>query len=66
MQSQLLDPLRESGMLARQMSHDIAELSAADPEILRNNAAMAAALRGLGYSAGEVDARLFMAGRVEA
>lgn len=57
-----LDIAREHGLIPAVMDTDIRRL-VDDRRLLADDAALAARLRGLGYSAGEVDARLAMAGR---
>lgn len=61
MQPHPFDIARRHGLIPALMSTDIRRLLAGRPHLGRDHAALAAVLRGLGYSSGEVDARLSMA-----
>ncbi|SHE66506.1 hypothetical protein SAMN02745157_0665 [Kaistia soli DSM 19436] len=63
MQSPALDAARSRGMIPAVMTTDMRQLIDKRPSLIVDDIAMAAALRGLGYTAGEVDARLGMSGR---
>lgn len=60
-----LEIAREHGLIPAMLSDDIRRMADAR-RLPADDAALAARLRGLGYSSGEVDARLAMAGRVAA
>lgn len=53
-----LDTARRLGVVADVMLTDMRRLIDKRPQLIVDDAAMAAALRGLGYTPGEVDARL--------
>lgn len=53
-----LDTARRLGVVADVMLTDMRRLIDQRPRLIVDDAAMAAALRGLGYTPGEVDARL--------
>lgn len=55
-----LGAARRHGLVPLLLSADIARLGAARPGLIADDAALAAALRGLGYSEGEVAARLML------
>lgn len=60
-----IEQAREHGLVPLILAQDLARLTGERPELLKSDAHLAAALRALGYSDGEVDARLTMAGRLQ-
>lgn len=63
MQEHPLDTARRLGVVADVMLTDMRKLVDRRPHLITDDIAMAAALRGLGYTPGEVDARLNLGAR---
>lgn len=64
MQDEALQLAREKGALGHAIRNDMLSLLRQKPGLLTDDAALAAALRGKGYTDGEVEAHVMLGGRL--